>query len=459
MCFHHSNACSIFCMLAFLFFYCSFTYIHGTTKSSPTATSLFTLSNVAALSTNSIMSAQTEPSTRCLSPDRSGSADQDEATKAAGPGEELLLWTGSIGEGVMQLTRLAVAYKNGSATAVELMNRRNAVASFLSYLEVEVTPSPDWRASLGRAFNLYSPEGPENFRQAPIPEDIRGRVNDIHQTFVEANWGQGEGADEVASSSEDTNPGEASSPTGSLIRRGSSTAANGDAQGQGVSIIRAPPANHPIWGHKGIMHGFVRVKPPRRGWSIRFNPALLHLKKPAKVFGHNGLTPGDWWPSRMVAVFHGAHGHNVQGISGTAGQGAWSIVCSGRSHYHKLDRDEGWRLFYSADGADKNTNKTAVVVQSESTKALLKSLETKVPVRVLRSAGKENRHCPSVGVRYDGLYVVVAKHDRRNDLGGMYYSFELHRVENQPGSPLEEIERRVPSGRQVYEESKIKEWY
>ncbi|KAK3988803.1 PUA-like domain-containing protein [Cladorrhinum sp. PSN332] len=383
-------------------------------------------------------------------------ANRDEPANAGEEEEEIEIWTGSIKDGALQLGKYAVACKNGTASESELKNRRKTVLSFLSHLEMY----------------LYSPEAPAWFIAAPIPIGIKARVNDLLDTYNEANWGIGE--EEGSGGPDNANGGDGgagsgnspqgggpadTTPTDTTIARRGASATTAAGASRGVSSARPPPANHPIWGVNGIMHGFVRVKPPQRDWSIRFNPAFQHLKRSAKVFGHNGLTPGDWWPSRMVAVFHGAHSQNVRGISGTAAQGAWSIVCSGRSVYSDLDRDDGHTLYYSADGSDKNTLRDRVAFESESTKALLKSIETKRPVRVLRSAGKENRHCPSVGVRYDGLYIVVKKHDRMNDKRGMYYSFELRRVANQPGLPLEQIERQVPSRTQIQQESRIKDWY
>lgn len=48
----------------------------------------------------------------------------------------------------------------------------------------------------------------------------------------------------------------------------------------------------------------------------------------AKVLGHNGLAPGDWFPFQLCAMRDGAHGESQAGISGSVIDGAWSIVVS-----------------------------------------------------------------------------------------------------------------------------------
>lgn len=60
-------------------------------------------------------------------------------------------------------------------------------------------------------------------------------------------------------------------------------------------------------------------------------------KRPANVFGHNGLTPGDWFPNQLVALFHGAHGMSQGGVYGKVGQGTYSVVVSGQ--YKDVDNE------------------------------------------------------------------------------------------------------------------------
>lgn len=93
------------------------------------------------------------------------------------------------------------------------------------------------------------------------------------------------------------------------------------------------------------------------------------------------------------------------------------------------DRDEGeWLLYTGSGGRDLSGNKRTNKEQSfdqvfeGSNKALLRSCERGLPVRVLRSY-KEKRSAyaptdPDWGIRYDGIYRIVAAW-RHNGLQGM----------------------------------------
>ena len=52
--------------------------------------------------------------------------------------------------------------------------------------------------------------------------------------------------------------------------------------------------------------------------------------RPCNVFGHNGLTVGQWWPYRICALRDGAHGATQGGIAGSVERGAYSVVVSGK---------------------------------------------------------------------------------------------------------------------------------
>lgn len=79
------------------------------------------------------------------------------------------------------------------------------------------------------------------------------------------------------------------------------------------------------------------VKQMLRGIVIRDNPRVYAIDREAsagaprdcRVFGHNGLAVGQWWPLRICALRDGAHGSSQGGIAGNSEVGAWSIVVSG----------------------------------------------------------------------------------------------------------------------------------
>ena len=68
--------------------------------------------------------------------------------------------------------------------------------------------------------------------------------------------------------------------------------------------------------------------------------------------------------------------------------------------------------------------------------ALQKSHRDSRPIRVLRTSGGKASHCPSKGLRYDGLYRIIAEGIATNAKGGAYVRFKLLRVANQPDMDL-----------------------
>lgn len=128
------------------------------------------------------------------------------------------------------------------------------------------------------------------------------------------------------------------------------------------------------------------------------------------------------------------------GISGTSVAGTYSIVVSGL--YDDLDRDEGYYLFYSGSNSHENT--ASEPVTSNKTKALERSIATRKPVRVFRSAQGKWKHVPRAGLRYDGLYVVISMTVEKNGKGGGYKRFKLERIGGQ-----DEIATELPSQNQI----------
>ena len=155
----------------------------------------------------------------------------------------------------------------------------------------------------------------------------------------------------------------------------------------------------------------------------------------AKYIGQGDLVPGQWWPTQLCAVRDGAHGTPQGGIFGSKPHGAYSIVLSSGTGYSDLD--EGDTIHYS--GTENNDNAGSV---TENTKHLLTSLQTRDPVRVLRSAqlGKGNKYRPERGIRYDGLYVVQG-YEVLDEKKGML-RFRLERCEGQEGIRWEGEARR-----------------
>ncbi|KAK6614279.1 YDG/SRA domain-containing protein [Botrytis cinerea] len=195
----------------------------------------------------------------------------------------------------------------------------------------------------------------------------------------------------------------------------------------------APPASAShIWGDTGIMRGILW----KQGGHVRLNK--------------------ETWDRQMAALRDGAHGAPQAGIVGDKEQGAYSIVIS--KHYEGFDLDLGDTVHYSAPGAIESITKEADSGNS-GVMALRRSIETKKPVRVLRSANCAWKHGPAAGIRYDGLYRVVEGTVGTNGKGGKYWRFTLKRLLRFNGSDQVPINLARPTKEEVGLFEKVKEGY
>jgi hypothetical protein len=197
-----------------------------------------------------------------------------------------------------------------------------------------------------------------------------------------------------------------------------------------------------------MMYGIVLdTSGKRRDYRLRSD---IPRRSP-KVYGHNGLTLGAWFPFQICALFWGAHGARMGGIAGNLTTGAWSIVVS--STYEDLDTDHGDIIYYSGSNSHSNTDPTRAADASRATRVLHASIASQRAVRVLRSAGssggrRQNSYLPSCGLRYDGLYRVALFRQRINGNGGLYDQFKLERILGQ--TPLAELRRISPTTEQIF---------
>lgn len=255
-----------------------------------------------------------------------------------------------------------------------------------------------------------------------FPPPFPGMAKAAYEKFEAENWGDN---DEIRDS--EGNPGgdgdDAISTSSSSIA--TSTPRRPSASHITTTVIRRPPPTHPIYGTNGIMH---HILVDRSGKMITYKIDDRHQHISAKVFGHNGIAVGQWWPLQMCALRDGAHGMRMGGIAGSPTYGAYSIIVSGQ--YKELDADYGDLLYYSGSRSHDNTDPD-VPVLSDATKALQRSRENGKVVRVLRASTGDSYLSPSVGLRYDGLYRVQREETMRNNNGGAYLRFRLERVGEQ----------------------------
>lgn len=226
--------------------------------------------------------------------------------------------------------------------------------------------------------------------------------------------------------------------------------------------VKPVPDDHPIWGVLGIMHG-LGLRPGSNAQA--FNPAYDACKRSAKVLGHNGLAIGQWFPNQLSAMWYGGHGDSNAGISYMRGPNgepgpATSIIMADK--YGEIDVDRGDDIIYCGSNSLDNTSKNTPSDSGPPVRgnaALLVSKERQSPVRVFRKAKKGNNgsaYAPKVGLRYDGLYVVVGYSKATNDKGGVYHKFTLRRGDGQPS--LDTL-RNIPSRKERRDYAKIDEGY
>lgn len=150
----------------------------------------------------------------------------------------------------------------------------------------------------------------------------------------EIDWGSP--SDESALTSPQVATGGETTSTPATARKDAPPHTATSSAPPGGAVVKLPPRDDHIWGATGIMHGLA----PKVG-GIKRTIVLDHRydgeKRPADVFGHNGLTPGDWFPNQMAALFHGGHGSRIGGVYGKEGKGTYSVVVSGQ--YKEVDNE------------------------------------------------------------------------------------------------------------------------
>lgn len=326
---------------------------------------------------------------------------------------------------------------------------------YMRWLEndVEITPALKNRSKVVKGLELMYANPNLHFA-----EPQRDRAKALYEKWEGQNWGEGE-AEEESSSDDDTAITSGSEePASPMGKRRKSSATTISLRRESVvaemrpSTIRPPPADHPIFGEHGIMHGLALKRTEKRKGFVLDQ---RYPKRDAKVFGHNGLEVGSWFPMQHLALFNGAHGSKMGGIAGNSQTGAYSIVVSGM--YEDLDQDQGETLFYSGSRSHDNEDPKAPFPSSNATLALKASLTNRRPVRVLRSSGGRSKLSPTVGIRYDGLYRVVAMGEKLNTKGGRYEQFKLQRLYGQ--GDLAALARGRPTAAEVRDHGKIQNGY
>ena len=108
-------------------------------------------------------------------------------------------------------------------------------------------------------------------------------------------------------------------PTSNGKKRTRKAASQQDSESRNLPALDDPRI-------QSIMHNISVTNGRRRVYRILDKS----VARPCNVFGHNGLTVGQWWPYRICALRDGAHGATQGGIAGSVESGAYSVVVSGK---------------------------------------------------------------------------------------------------------------------------------
>lgn len=144
-----------------------------------------------------------------------------------------------------------------------------------------------------------------------------------------------------------------------------------------------------------------------------------------------GYPVGSRFETRGELSESGVHRPRVAGISGSAREGADSVVLSGG---YEDDVDLGGEIFYVGHGGRDRETGRQVSDQNfdRGNRALAVSSLQDLPVRVVRGAGHPSPHSPASGYRYDGLFQVDDFWHDTGKSGFRVWRFRLVKLHEKP---------------------------
>ncbi|CAG8961200.1 hypothetical protein HYFRA_00013256 [Hymenoscyphus fraxineus] len=261
-----------------------------------------------------------------------------------------------------------------------------------------------------------------------LPDVYRMIAESLLLEFAAINWGK---VEEVVVAAE---------PAKQSLKRKSPTQDSPVAKKKILRYHVPHRAEAVHWGPGGIMHDMKKYKTEKRT-TYSINPE--YNKPDAHKFGHNGLVVGDCWPLMLCLNRDGAHGEAQGGICGTGLSGCYSIMLGD----YKENKDYGHTIYYADASAHNTASDNVEPKAKKGTLALLKSIRTQQPVRVIRKHTGQWKDVPKAGFRYDGLYDVKSFEEReQKHASGKYLLFKLVRRTDQPN---------IDTSRPTYEERAI----
>ncbi|MFI9724195.1 YDG/SRA domain-containing protein [Streptomyces sp. NPDC052396] len=166
---------------------------------------------------------------------------------------------------------------------------------------------------------------------------------------------------------------------------------------------------------------------PAKPWEEVLVPAQL-MQQEYDGFEHPPyVSPGMHFGNRRALYAANVHRQLQAGIWGKADEEAKSIVVSGG---YEDDADKGDEIIYTGQGGQDQNAKKQIHDQdlTKGNAALINSLTTGRPVRVIRGAGGDSPYSPSHGYRYDGLFRVEDAWNQRGASGFRVYRYRLRKL-------------------------------
>ena len=145
----------------------------------------------------------------------------------------------------------------------------------------------------------------------------------------------------------------------------------------------------------------------------------------------------------------------MAGISGTAAQGADSIVLNGG---YEDDEDHGTVVIYTGHGGNDPQTKSQIADQEfvKGNAGLAVSADQGLPVRVVRGPKGNPAHSPSSGYRYDGIYRVD---DWWSEIGiSGYRIFRFRLIKEPTPDPRTQRQARHPTVTTSRDTSRPRGW-
>jgi putative restriction endonuclease len=196
--------------------------------------------------------------------------------------------------------------------------------------------------------------------------------------------------------------------------------------------INASPRRIKAFDEENLLVGGVVHDEGEEVWIEVVGKASVEAirQTPERVFGEiSGFPIGSTFATRKEMSEARVHPPTQAGISGSASEGADSIVLSGG---YEDDEDLGDTIIYTGQGGqDPNTRKQVKDQElTRGNKALAISYQKGLPVRVVRGSTHKSEWSPETGYLYCGLYQITDCWHERGKSGFLVWRFRLERSDD-----------------------------